>query len=212
MRYRRAHLAPLLGALVAAGLFCGLAAWVTAQQGSPLGWDVTVHRWVVGHRNRFWTDCAIVITTTGTGLPAYVLAAVAGAMCVTCRPRWSGAAIAAGALAAGQLVRIALATWIGRPRPPATDWAWHAGGPAFPSGHTTTSALVAAMFCAALVPGRRGPVRTAGLTIVVLWAVSVGLTRIFLGVHWPSDVVAAWLLAAALVLSAWTVISARPSQ
>jgi membrane-associated phospholipid phosphatase len=90
-----------------------------------------------------------------------------------------------------QVVRLALMIVMDRPRPPVADWATMASGMALPSGHTTTSAMVAALFVVAL--GRRRPPRVrfaAGVTAAVLWAIGVGVTRVYLGVHWPTDVVA----------------------
>lgn len=175
---------------------------VQSQHGRPLGVDVRGHRWALQHRDRAATSLAIAITTTGAGPVAYLL--VAGTGAAHAGPsRWGrGAILAVLALLAAQALRVAVATWIGRPRPPAADWAWHAGGPALPSGHTTTSALVAAMLIAALAhSGRR---RTRGLwqPAAVLWAVAVGASRVYLGAHWPTDVVAGWLLALTLILLA----------
>src|SRR5215213_3292641 len=128
-----------------------LVAGVLARHGLPYAVDVAVHRWALAHRRGVLTDAAIVVTTTGSGPIAYLTAGAAGAVAAG-RDRWLlGAAAAATALALGQLVRLALATWVGRPRPPVADWAWHAGGAALPSGHATTSALVAALVCTAVV-------------------------------------------------------------
>ena len=91
---------------------------------------------------------------------------------------------------------------IGRTRPPQADWAHAASGYAFPSGHTTSSAIVAALFWVAL--GRRALMRywrVQGRLVAVAWAISVGVTRVYLGVHWPTDVVGGWLLTLALTLA-----------
>jgi len=213
---RRSVNRSLLAALLCAGLFAAFAAVVAARSGAPLPGDLAVHRWLLASREPVLTGAAIAVTTTGSGVPAYVLAATAGAVAVRrdrCRLRrwWAGSAVAVLALAAGQLPRAVLAAWIGRPRPPAADWAWHADGPALPSGHTTTSALVAGMICLAVSGGSSRRRRQAGIALAVSWAAAVGLTRVYLGVHWPSDVVAGWLLATALVLAVRAVLGRRQS-
>ncbi|MFD4856062.1 phosphatase PAP2 family protein [Streptomyces atratus] len=89
---------------------------------------------------------------------------------------------------------------IARPRPPLGDWATHASGFAFPSGHATTSSLMAGLLLTALGLRTRGgtgprPLRTVVAALVVCWAAAVGLSRFLLGVHWVTDVLAGWLFA-----------------
>jgi undecaprenyl-diphosphatase len=86
------------------------------------------------------------------------------------------------------------------------DWWGAAGGPAFPSGHTTAATIAAGTLAWALserVRSRRG--RIVVWSSAFLVAGLVGWSRMWLGVHWPSDVVSGWLLGAswlALVVSA----------
>jgi membrane-associated phospholipid phosphatase len=124
-----------------------------------------------------------------------------------------GAALVLGLVAAGRarmalvvavaLVAAALFTdlakdWVGRPRPldPVAD----AGGYSFPSGHTLNSTVTYGI--AALMAWRSSLPRGArvGVTAVLLALIAcVGLSRIALGVHYPSDVVAGWLAGTAIV-------------
>ena len=74
----------------------------------------------------------------------------------------------------------------------------------FPSGHSTLSAacyLTLAMLVASLETRRRTKALSYGLAAAVL--VSVGFSRVYLGVHWPSDVLAGWCLGATWALAAW---------
>lgn len=74
----------------------------------------------------------------------------------------------------------------------------------FPSGHSTLAAatyLTLAMLVASLETRRRSKALAYGLAGTVL--VAVGFSRVYLGVHWPSDVLAGWCLGAAWALAAW---------
>ena len=62
----------------------------------------------------------------------------------------------------------------------------------FPSGHTSNSMTAFVLFALLVVPAES---RKAALAIAIPLAVLVGLTRPFLGVHWPSDIVGGWCLA-----------------
>lgn len=206
---------PALLAGMSAGLLGFLLAVIAARGLGPLGVDAGVHRWVLGHRHRYLTTAAIAVTTSGTGPIAYALAALAGVLGAGRARWWRGGLAAVGALVVVQGLRVILAVWIGRDRPPVADWAWHAGGPALPSGHTSTAAVVAALFWVSLIHirGAGRPhrlMRRLGAGVAVVWAVGVGLTRVYLGVHWPTDVVAGWLLGVTFALT--VVAVTRPER
>lgn len=173
----------------------GALAVAAEARGTPFALDTAVHRWALGHRPPWARRAAAAVTVTGSGVPAYALAALAGSL--TRRAAyWRGALAGVLALASAQLLRIALASALARPRPPVGDWATSASGWSMPSGHATTSMVVAVLLTAAVHRGIHGRARAILLPVPALWAAAVGLSRIYLGVHWPTDVVAGWLLAA----------------
>ncbi|MCM3882822.1 phosphatase PAP2 family protein [Frankia sp. R82] len=181
--------------LLLAALLCA----VLLRGGAPFALDTACHRWVLDHRGRALTDIAVAATRSGVGICPYGLAAAGGALAPR-RPWpwrwWPGALIGMAALLVGQALRIGLAALVDRARPPAADWITHPSGHAFPSGHTTTSTLVA-IGVAVILHRRAGrpATRVAAVVLPGLWAISVGASRVYLGVHWPTDVLAGWLLA-----------------
>ncbi|MFA3842885.1 phosphatase PAP2 family protein [Streptomyces aureus] len=193
---RRSDVADLAGSV-------GLAAWVgfgvltmvvVGLPDRPLFWDERALVWSAGHGPPVVVALARGLTATGTGVIPYVLVALAGIIAGrTARHRLICAALAMGCLAAGQAVRYGLMTLIDRPRPPHADWRTHASGWSFPSGHTTTAALAAGILVVALLV--RAPRGQAALVVAVGgWGALVGLTRVYLGVHWLTDVLGGWLL------------------
>lgn len=94
-----------------------------------------------------------------------------------------------------------------RPRPDLVPHEVYVYSGSFPSGHSTLAAatyLTLAMLVASLETRRRTKALAYGLAGLVL--VAVGLSRVYLGVHWPSDVLAGWCLGATWALAGWIVL------
>lgn len=197
-------------ACVAVVAFGALAALLVARDGAPFPLDTAGHHWGLTHRITVGTAAAAAVTSTGTGVAAFALAAAAGALGAGRSRWWQGALAAVAILGVCVAVRFGISLTLRRPRPPQADWARTASGFAFPSGHTTTSAVVAVLFCVALTRcGIRPGWRRAARSLAVAWAVAVGLSRVYLGVHWPTDVVGGWLLALALASTGWALTGPR---
>ena len=123
--------------------------------------------------------------------PAFVypVLALAGAVAARRGRRWRAVSpflVVVG----GAAVRRRLSQAIARPRPPAEAWLTEPEGFSFPSKHTALAALAAGASIRAL--GFDGaPAQATSL----LAAAGVGASRVYLGVHWPTDVAAGWLFA-----------------
>lgn len=178
----------------------------------PGSFDAQVHDSTLTHRHLALVDVARVVTLLGSGV-VVVPVVVVSVWLVSAPPtrdRLMSAAVALAVLATGSLARLGVSVAVGRHRPPAHDWATAAGGYAFPSGHTTSSALAAGVLAWMTIrrlPERRG-VRVAAWSLAALFAIAVGLTRVYLGVHWPTDVIGGWLFAIGW-LSGWALLIGR---
>ncbi len=116
----------------------------------------------------------------------YSLLAIVGVVAAR-RIGWRRACTPCLVVASGAFARRRLSRVIARPRPPEEAWLTVPEGFSLPSKHTTLAALaVGAGVRAVGLPGTAWPLLTAA---------AVGTSRVYLGVHWPADVVAGWLFA-----------------
>jgi undecaprenyl-diphosphatase len=172
------------------------------EGGGLISHDEAVLTWFVGHRTDRLITVAKVISTLGAFAS---LAIVAALIAVWLWRRGWRVGLAVAPLAS--LVLASLASTVAkalfdRERPPITVHATTVTLAAFPSGHATDAAaffLGASLTLAITIAHQRS---TQVLLIVtgLLLAALVGLSRLVLGVHWLSDVVAGWALGAAFAI------------
>ncbi|GAA2371904.1 hypothetical protein Cme02nite_63550 [Catellatospora methionotrophica] len=151
--------------------------------------------WLAGHRTPGLTHLQIAITDLGSAV-ALTVAAVIAVAAVAWRTRsWYPVVLGVLTLGVLQLIVYAIKEIIGRDRPNPPDQVVTAAGYSFPSGHSASSlvgfALLAWLVC--MLTSNR----TVWATVWVAAAagtVLVGLSRVYLGVHYPSDVLGGWAL------------------
>jgi undecaprenyl-diphosphatase len=156
----------------------------------------TTHRWAVGEPGA--TDTFRILTDwIWDPLTMRIVCAAAALWLVWRHSAWRTAFWLAATCAVGTLLQQGLKAAVDRRRPVWPDPVDSAHYAAFPSGHALTATLVCALLLWLL--HRYGAGRLLWWTAVAAATVSVlgvGLTRIWLGVHWPSDVLGGWLLGA----------------
>ncbi|MBZ9772957.1 phosphatase PAP2 family protein [Mesorhizobium sp. CO1-1-8] len=115
------------------------------------------------------------------------------------------------AVAGGQVLSSLLKAGIDRPRPELVSHLVNETTLSFPSGHAMLSAvtyLTLGALAARFLPGRTTKIYV--LSLAVLTTLLVGISRIYLGVHWPSDVLAGWCAGFVWAMLCW--LSARVWQ
>ena len=98
-------------------------------------------------------------------------------------------------------------TLYARPRPDLVPHGTYVYSASFPSGHSTLSAatyLTLAVLIASLEPNRG--TKAMVFVLAAAMVLAIGFSRVYLGVHWPSDVLAGWSLGAAWALAGWSVL------
>ncbi len=108
------------------------------------------------------------------------------------------------AVGGGQVLSSVVKWLVARPRPDVVPHLAEVSTASFPSGHSTLSA-VAYLTIAALLAQAHGErrVRIFIMAVALALTVLIGISRLMLGVHWPSDVVAGWALGAFWALACW---------
>ncbi|MDO8732054.1 MAG: phosphatase PAP2 family protein [Actinomycetota bacterium] len=194
----------LLIGLGSGALFTVLAIAVGAHSLPTITVDGDIHRWVVAHRGALDVDFARMVTWGGATIVTIPALAVIGALAVKGPKRLSSrigsGVLLAGVASVGMYVGLSINALMGGQRPDTTDWLGSAGGPTFPSGHTTSATIFAGACLWAIAPRlNTSRTRVLACSAAVAYAVLVGSSRVWLGVHWPSDVLGGWLFGVAWV-------------
>jgi undecaprenyl-diphosphatase len=186
------ELTTLLAAL-SVGLFVLISYWsIVSGDAGPTPGDQTAADFFNSIHTAWLTEVAKAVTKLGSGWVVYPLAVLSAiGLAVKRRQPEFWALVAGMALIAFFVPEIK--TWTDRPRP--AEGLLSVGGSAFPSGHAAQSTFYtwfAVVLAFRIAPGatRRSLLIAAGIAITAL----IGITRVYLRVHWMSDVLGGWAL------------------
>jgi undecaprenyl-diphosphatase len=153
-----------------------------------------------------WFEEAMRDITALGSAPALVIAVLAVFGFLALAKAWRPAIFILVASGGGLLVSSLLKYTIDRPRPDLVPHGNLIYTSSFPSGHSMMSAVVY-FTLAALVTRliERWRLKGYALGVAMTLTLLVGVSRIYLGVHWPSDVMAGWAAGAAWALGCWLI-------
>jgi undecaprenyl-diphosphatase len=158
------------------------------------------------------TTVATGLTDSAQAMVGALVVALVVAMLLLRRRRWDAvfaAAVAGAAWTAGEVIKKV----IGRPRPPASLWVMRPDSSgSFPSGHTVTAVvmvLVVLILARSFGLHRRLLVAAGLLAVGAVYVLAVGVSRLYLGDHYPTDVLGSYLTVAASTLLVWAAAGLR---
>lgn len=175
--------------LIAAGVLLGFA--VDAM--SPLPAEQRVLIALAEQRSPATTTFFLVVTRLGDLWSVALAVAIVTPLLHRLTGGWHAACLLWAALLGSLLVTTVIKVVVGRARP--VDALMEVASGAFPSGHTSRAAAVLGLCIWAVVAlSARPGVRAAGASVLSAGIVLMGLSRLYLGVHWPSDVIFGFVL------------------
>lgn len=149
----------------------------------------------------------------GTGVLTALSVSIVGYLLIIGKRRL--ALIVVLAVGSGILLSLGLKQGFDRPRPELVPHGSNVYTSSFPSGHSMMAAIcyltLGGLLCS-IQNGRRAKVYI--LSMAILNTLAVGISRVHLGVHWPTDVLAGWLAGGIWALAVWLLIrwwQARPA-
>lgn len=139
----------------------------------------------------------------GTGPLAFIT--LAGILYLLLRRRLRTALFLFIAISGGQVLSSLLKLGFDRPRPDLVPHGAQVYTASFPSGHAMMTAVVYLTLAALLARSESRPrIKTYLLLLAASVTLMVGISRVYLGVHWPSDVLGGWMIGSAWAAGCWT--------
>jgi undecaprenyl-diphosphatase len=153
-----------------------------------------------------WVEETMRDLTALGGIAVLTILTLAVAGYLAFRRGWGQITLLAAAVLGAIVLSTLLKSGFDRPRPDLVPHGARVLTASFPSGHAMISAavyLTLGAMLASVQSSRR--LKTYFIGLAVILAVLIGISRVYLGVHWPSDVLAGWSAGASWAILVWLV-------
>lgn len=157
--------------------------------GGSVAFDESVMLWMHSVSTPWLTDVAQAVTHLGGRIVQVVAVAIAVVLCA--RRRWADALIVVAAVVGSSRINVTLKPIIERARPDYWEHMTVEPTYSFPSGHTMAAMSIAVPL---VILAWNSRYRWPTLAVAAVYTFAVGASRVYLGVHFPSDVLAGWCL------------------
>jgi len=173
-------------------------------------WDASVDRSLAAHRHEPWTELTHLATFLAETLTVIAVALVAFVLLRLAFKRWREPLFLAVSVIGEVTIFVSTTLLVDRARPPVRHLDSAPPTSSFPSGHTAASvALYGGLAVLAWRAGAAVWLRTLATAAAVLVPVVVALSRMYRGMHYPTDVIAGALLACCWLAATSTVLLGR---
>jgi undecaprenyl-diphosphatase len=209
--YRASLFVMLAGYALLTGIMLGIGFLLTrALDGSVGRWDEHVNEYLARRRTGTLNDVTEIATAAFNTVPVVVAASVVVGF-LALRRRWSEAAFLTLALLVEITVFLSVTFVVARPRPPVHRLNMTPETSSFPSGHTAAATVLFVGIALIVTCCTRNRLARAGSALVAgVVAVAVGFSRVYRGLHHPTDVFVGLLFGlACLTIAALAVRAAR---
>lgn len=189
--------------IVAAGAFIFLRLGSEVQEGDAFALDRLILRALRGSDDSAvpigpaWLQAAMVDITALGGVTVLTLLTTLTAGYLIASKKAATAVFLVLSIGSGAILGTVLKSGYARPRPDLVAHLVDVHSLSFPSGHAMNSAITYLTLGALLARteiNRR--IRIFFMAVAILLTLTIGFSRVYLGVHWPSDVVAGWCVGA----------------
>lgn len=194
---RRRHYQWAASLVLGGGLLFALTLLAVAGTTGIAAWDQPVHSWFVARRSGGSTVLWEIVTTLSSPTYMTILGIVVASLWAAVRRELWRPALLLASMAFTAMFSFVIKHLVGRPRPPAAEFMMGPDGSySFPSGHTFGSAVFILVIAYLLLSRHTSTLRRAAAVIAAAVLIpAVAISRLYLGYHWLSDVMASMALA-----------------
>jgi membrane-associated phospholipid phosphatase len=194
---RRDAILLIPGAVLVGLVMCGVGYLLTHPLTTAgfTHWEGGVDRWFVGHRSPGWNTVTNAASVAGDTPAAIIISVIAFVVLRLVLHRWREPVLLAVSMIGEVAIFSATAAVVGRHRPTVTHLDGSPPTSSFPSGHTAASTTLYGLLAVIVIAySAHAAWRILALAAAALIVASIGMSRLYRGMHYPSDVAGGILL------------------